>query len=286
LTGLPALAGKAERITGADNKEVASPMFNTQPQQTQQEPQQRSSVPFFIALTLALAFVAAILTTAPPARAVESPEPDPAFTLRVKLSTPTVKISVPVPTTAPVGRVRCAGVWGAGRYLGGACAKTAVVRVPVTLVSRTWPLGQTTIWLSDESSRGGRWVPAVVDARMPSQFGVGTWTDLGRGDLAVRAPLKMRDRVTGQWVARPGAVVQVQKLVRGRWVLVGKMKTSKAGVAAKTFHIGGGIFWVRVVAQADWKTWSTAGTKRKKVVTTEPLDVDSGVVQGDPYKTK
>jgi hypothetical protein len=238
-----------------------------------------------VALALALAFVAAILTPTT-AHAMEAPEPDPAYTFRVALTAPTVKIKVPVTTTAPAGRVRCAGVWGAGAYLGGACATTAVVRVPVTLVSRTWPLGKTTIWLSDESSRGGRWTPAVIDARQPSKFDLGTWTDLGRGYLGVRAPLKMRLKATGQWVARPGAVVQVQKLVRGRWVLVGKMKTSKAGVAAKTFHIGGGIFWVRVVAQADWKTWSTAGTKRKKVVTTEPLDVDSGVVQGDPYKTK
>lgn len=222
-----------------------------------------------LALTLGLAFVASILSPTS-AHAIEGPEPDP-VTIRVSMSAPAVRISVPVTTGTRVGRNRCASVWGLAEHLGSACATTAVVHVPVTIDTATWPMGQTTIWASDDR---GRWSPVIVDARPPSRFGLGTWTDLGSGNLSVRAPLFMRSQATGKWVARPGAVVQVQKLVRGRWVLVKSLKTSRSGVAFGIVAIGGGIFYVRVVAQADWRAWSTAGTKRREVVTTEPIGPD------------
>lgn len=212
------------------------------------------------------------------ATAIEAPQPDPvpvaAQTVRVTLGAAPTFVTVRATTYARVAPSwSCASVWVAGRgRIGGTCSIASSFPIPVRIDPRTWPVGRTFAQVVDDATDVA--VGNVTfDARRPSRFGWGTWLDLGRGDELVSAPLYAYTARVGAWTPQKSSPVQVQELVAGRWVARATLTTTAQGVASGVVHLGGGVHWVRVVRPAGATVWSTRGTIRTVVVTTEPLDV-------------
>jgi hypothetical protein len=167
---------------------------------------------------------------------------------------------------------RCASVWSARGRVGGTCSIGRMFPIPVRIDPRTFPAGRTFAQVVDDATDVAV-SNVTIDARRPSRFGRGTWMDLGRGDEFVSAPLAAYTASVGAWTPQRYSPVQVQELVAGRWVVRATLTTTARGVASGVVHLGGGVHRVRVVRPAGATVWSTRGTTRMLVVTTEPLDV-------------
>jgi hypothetical protein len=166
----------------------------------------------------------------------------------------------------------CASVWTARGRIGGTCSIGSTFPIPVRINPHTFPVGRTFAQVVDDATDVAV-SNVTIDARRPSRFARGTWLDLGRGDEFVSAPLVAYTASVGAWTPQRYSPVQVQELVAGRWVVRATLTTTARGVASGVVHLGGGVHRVRVVRPAGATVWSTRGTTRTVVVTTEPLDV-------------
>jgi hypothetical protein len=213
------------------------------------------------------------------AQAAEAPQPDPVAavsapaTVRVTLGAApvTVWVRATVYTETSPGWF-CASMWTARGRVSGTCSIGRTFPIPVTIDPRTFPVGRTFAQVVDDAT-GVAVSNVTIDARRPSRFGQGTWLDLGRGDEFVSAPLAAYTASVGAWTPQRYSPVQVQELVAGRWAVRATLTTTARGVASGVVHLGGGVHRVRVVRPAGATVWSTRGTTRTVVVTTEPLDV-------------
>jgi hypothetical protein len=209
------------------------------------------------------------------AEAAEGPQPDPVASqaVRVTLGTAPVTAWVRASVYTPVARGWwCASVWTARGRIGGTCSIGRTFPVPIVVDPRTFPVGRTFAQVVDDASDVAV-SNVTIDARRPSRFGRGTWLDLGRGDEFVSAPLAAYTASVGAWTPQRYSPVQVQELVAGRWIVRATLTTTAQGVASRVVHLGGGVHRVRVVRPAGATVWSTRGTTRTVVVTTEPLDI-------------
>jgi hypothetical protein len=180
----------------------------------------RRALSYLSALAVA-AFVAVGLVVAPVgggrAEAAEAPQPDPVAvrTVPVVLSGPTV--AVPVRGVIR-GRWGCLDAWGPTAYgvgyVGRGCGYGPVVTVTARLDARFVPLGRSVLRLTDEANPLGAPAQAVtLDARRPSRFGVGTFLDMGSGDLWLSATLYAYTPAVGGLTPQRYSPVRVQELV-------------------------------------------------------------------------
>jgi hypothetical protein len=242
------------------------------------------------AAVLALAAAAILLpVSTPAAQAAEGPEPDPTpaptaaaavYPVVLDRAFPTVTIRATTRATTPSG-LHCASVWATSArplqlgpgLLGHACSYSRTVPVRATLDGRALPLGRTRVSIVDDADPLGS-LPqtAFLDARRPSRFGVGTWTDAGQGYLVVAAPIRMYSPAAARWLPQQQAPVQVQELTRRGWRVRATL-TSRNGVAYGTLYLGPGAHTVRVARPAGATVWATTGTTRRIDLLTEPLGV-------------
>lgn len=238
----------------------------------------RRALSYLSALAVA-ALVAVGLVVAGPsaggARAAEAPQPDPAVSVvRVVLSGPTVAVTVRGVVTGAWG---CLDAWGPTSYglgyVGHGCGYGPVVAVTARLDARFVPLGRSVLRLTDEADPLGVAQAVALDARRPSRFGVGTWVDMGQGQLYVSAPIYAYTASRGGWTPQRYSPVQVQERVAGRWVVRATLTSTAQGVASGVVNLGGGVHVVRVARPAGVTVWSTTGTTRVVNLLTEPIDV-------------
>jgi hypothetical protein len=213
------------------------------------------------------------------AEAAEAPQPDPVAvrTVPVMLGAAPVTVYVRASVYTPTARGWwCASVWTARGRIGGTCSISASFPVPVTIDPRTFPVGRTFAQVVDDATDVAV-SNVTLDARRPSRFGRGTWTPTYYGDgLTVTAPLYAYTPALGRWTPQNASPVQVQERINGRWVVRATLTTNRAGIAAGSVILGGGLHTVRVARVSGRTVWSTVGTARTfyLVPTDVPVDVD------------
>lgn len=217
-------------------------------------------------------------TSAPAIPAAEAPSPDPAasgITYRVTLDRAVVTLAVPFVTSRRVqggatGGQFCGSVWLNGSPVGYTCSMARTFTVRARLDAAALPVGRSTLWLVDEGA--GTAVSATFEARRPSRFTKGTWTDRGAGDVWVAAPIQMYSPAAGRWLPQQASPVYVQELTRRGWRTRATL-TSVNGVAAGVVHLGGGVRTVRVVRPEGKTVTATTGATRRVDVTEVPFNV-------------
>jgi hypothetical protein len=166
-----------------------------------------------------------------------------------------------------------AGLLRVQRLLRALAAGALVALVAVGLsVGSARPAAAATVPVSASATESPE--PDTGIVQHPTKFGRGLWFDQCNGDEFVAAPLLELTPRYG-WLPSPWERVIVQESTRrGIRTRATLTRTNAEGLARGTFHIGGGVHYLRVLHPADLWTLGTVGTWRRIVVTTEPCDVN------------